>query len=137
MTRVNTIPPKYLCDKHLVAEYREILRVVGLSEKSASRDIPKEYRLGSGHIIFFYNKIGYIKNRFNLLRQEMLNRKMNPTMECENASPDWFPKQRDHIINIERLILRTPKSGKYYRKEMSRQDYIQILSECLIILENN
>ena len=63
MTRINCIEPKYLKDKHLVAEYRELPRVFGLIEKAIERgENPKapkfnrSYIMGKGHLHFFYNK---------------------------------------------------------------------------------
>lgn len=79
MTRINVIPVQDLSDQHLIAEYREIMRLPGSLKKSLSRrskpfsksEIPTKYTLGKGHVKFFYNKFGYLKNRFYNLLQEM------------------------------------------------------------------
>jgi deoxyribonuclease (pyrimidine dimer) len=61
MTRVNVIPVQELTKQHLVAEYREIMRVPGALKKSLQRkkpfcnsEIPENYVLGKGHVKFFY-----------------------------------------------------------------------------------
>lgn len=96
MTRINaTIPPSALCDQHLVAEYREILRTIALATKKHVNEdrLPREFTLGAGHVLFFYNKLKYIHNRFDLLREELLRRDYALTME-------WNP---DKIIGHEYL----------------------------------
>ena len=50
MTRINTIPPQELCDKHLMAEIREIARIPNTIKtgKAIIANIPDTFRLGSG-----------------------------------------------------------------------------------------
>ena len=57
MTRINTIPPQELCDKHLMAEIREITRIPNTIKtgKAIIANIPDTFRLGSGHVKFFYD----------------------------------------------------------------------------------
>lgn len=78
MTRINLIDPKDLIRQHLVAEYRELPRVFGLvyaqQEKGKTpKDIaiPPTYRLGTGHVTFFYDKLLFLRKRFGLLVDEM------------------------------------------------------------------
>jgi hypothetical protein len=61
MTRINVVPPSELCDKHLLAEYRELPRVFKLARPDA--DIPAVYVLGTGHVTFFYNKLAFLAKR--------------------------------------------------------------------------
>ena len=78
MTRINVVPVEELTDKHLLAEYRELPRVSALAARSKMTDwakIPKDYTLGTGHVKFFYNKGGFLKNRFeNQIVPEMQRR---------------------------------------------------------------
>jgi len=61
MTRINLIDPSVLHSKHLVAEYREIVRVFALARKSQDemhkKKVPNEYTLGTGHV-FVREQIG-------------------------------------------------------------------------------
>ena len=60
MTRINVVPVKELTNKHLVAEYREIMRLPKNLNTSLNRkgkpfnmnEIPEDYVLGSGHVKF-------------------------------------------------------------------------------------
>jgi len=65
MTRINVVPVQELCDEHLLAEYRELPRVFRLARPCP--DAPKEYVLGAGHVKFFYDKLDYLTDRFQLL----------------------------------------------------------------------
>lgn len=87
MTRINVVDPKELSRQHLVAEYREITRLPGnlnawLNRKSKPpcfSEIPSEYKLGAGHVKFFFDKFKYLESRFEALVSEMLARGYNPT----------------------------------------------------------
>lgn len=78
MTRINIIPPSELHQKHLVSEYREIVRVFALARKAQhdmhKREQPSEYTLGKGHVIFWYDKLKFISDRYDQLCNEMHNR---------------------------------------------------------------
>ena len=78
MTRINVIPPTELHRTHLVAEYREIVRVFDLARKCQyelhKKKIPNEYTLGTGHVLFFYDKLKFISERYDNLCQEMTDR---------------------------------------------------------------
>jgi hypothetical protein len=80
MTRINCgIPVKELTNAHLLAEHREIKRIpntVG-SGKAVIKDIPPDFRLGQGHVKFFYDKLLYLKNRYIEIYNECIERKFN------------------------------------------------------------
>ncbi|MBU3923323.1 MAG: pyrimidine dimer DNA glycosylase/endonuclease V, partial [Nanoarchaeota archaeon] len=62
MVRINLINPSKLTDQHLIAEYNEILMLIGHIKKFPNiYSQPKTYTLGKGHINFFKNKIKYLK----------------------------------------------------------------------------
>ncbi len=93
MTRINLVPPSSLHYKHLVAEYREISRVYALAKSWAERGkdtkIPPEYTLGKGHVAFFYDKLGFIRDRYQQLIDEM--RRRGYTVNYPQL-PDGLPK---------------------------------------------
>ena len=71
MTRINLVAPSMLTDQHLFAEYREITRLFALVRAACDKHpasairskIPDSYRLGVGHVLFFYDKLGFIEVR--------------------------------------------------------------------------
>lgn len=62
----------------LCGEYREITRIFGLARKAQyeihKKKIPHEYVLGTNHVLFFYDKLKYITERYNSLCTEMKHR---------------------------------------------------------------
>lgn len=120
MTRINIIPVEALTGQHLVAEYRELPRVFALAHKAslsskpfANRQ-PKEYTLGTGHVLFFYDKLLFLANRHKQLVNEMLARGYKPTLQdClmqqwQGVMPigywqDYEPTNEAIKINIERI----------------------------------
>lgn len=134
MTRINaTIPPKKLCDQHLLGEYKEILRVNALAVKSSLRgdkNNPKDFTLGTGHVKFFFNKLGYICDRFQSLKNEMELRGYKTNIEYER--PDvphlfnkWSGTEVANRIVVERILERasTMKKLTYYGESMSVNEY--------------
>lgn len=81
MTRINLVDPSELSRSHLVSEYREIVRVFALARKQQYNmhrvKQPSEYTLGTGHVLFFYDKLGFISERYDALCNEMINRGYN------------------------------------------------------------
>lgn len=126
MTRINVVPVQELTSKHLVAEYREIVRVFALVRKAQStgltisnfhkmRKVPPDYTLGTGHVTFFYNKLGYVLKRYHSLIEEMRNREYNPNPISDselqlNINSSWFgdyiPTRNAIEINRQRIQLR-------------------------------
>ena len=80
MTRINVgINPKELTDKHLIAEHREIKRIPNCIAKGKynMEGIPNTFKLGAGHVKFFYNKLLYLKLRYKKLYKECKKRGFN------------------------------------------------------------
>ena len=118
MTRINVIPPAELCDKHLLAEYRELPRVFRLAR--ACPDAPKEYTLGRGHVMFFYDKLAYLTKRFDQLVGEMITRGWHPKFLEVPAWVydlpyelwgDYIPTSADITINRARISERLRNRG--------------------------
>jgi deoxyribonuclease (pyrimidine dimer) len=113
MTRINIgIDPQRLTDRHLLAEHREIKRIPNAIRhgKAVVKDIPQSFTLGKGHVRFFYNKLGYLLERYKDIRQECIRRKFNIT-DYESAWQDipaelmqnYIPTQKDIEIIMSRL----------------------------------
>jgi hypothetical protein len=119
MTRINCIDPDLLNDKHLVAEYRELPRIFALIRAAQKRGElptdsrnPKDYRLGTGHVRFFYNKAGYLQKRQQSLVAECIKRGFNiqytETSHLldginEEWRGDWTPTEENQATNIARI----------------------------------
>ena len=146
MTRINAhIPPAKLCDQHLVAEYREILRTNALAIKRARKEgksmlknIQQSFTLGGGHVTFFYDKLKYIHLRFDSLRSEMINRGMNATIEWrldELSEFQWLYNDwpEDFLANqliVTRILerARTMKKISHTSKNIDYETYFNILT---------
>lgn len=129
MTRINCVPVQELCNKHLFAEFREMPRLVANLNQSLNRkskpfsmsEIPSQYKLGSGHVKFFYDKFAYLNNRYNDLKNELLLRGFN--ISSYNALHfksvpsiyfnDWKPTERDMELNRARIKERMPVNAKW------------------------
>jgi deoxyribonuclease (pyrimidine dimer) len=122
MVRINLFEPRKLSDQHLVAEYDEILMLLGYVRKYPKLGkIPEKYCLGKGHMLFFKNKLQYLKMRHELLKKEMRNRGFatNVTIDLsEFPKPlinDWKPSLEDKKIIKARIIDRLKKRPGFYR----------------------
>lgn len=130
MTRVNTIDPSDLTDQWLIAEWRELPRIVNELEKHPTRfnagKIPTNFTLGAGHVTFFRDKLLYLAKRHRELKREMRKRGitfnhkirvelhyLNPALK-RVACNDWTPSEADHAILIDRLCERFDLRKKAY-----------------------
>lgn len=125
MTRINVVNPSELSRQHLIAEYREITRLPGnlntwLNRKSKPHsfdEIPAEYKLGTGHVKFFFNKFQYLEKRFESIIEEMLCRGYNPNFTDSSIFKrvdslyynDYTPTVEAIEINRKRIEERTNK----------------------------
>jgi deoxyribonuclease (pyrimidine dimer) len=122
MVRINLIEPRYLSDQHLVAEYNEILMLVGCVKKNQNiKYQPLNYCLGKGHILFFKNKLKYLEERFKKIKKEMKFRgfKTNKNIEIksfnEKLKKNWKPLKKDKEIIKRRIIEKIKLKPDYYR----------------------
>ena len=135
MTRINVVPVDELTDNFLRAEYWELPRIFVLArkhfdagKKPEDLDIPDSYRLGEGHMRFFYDKLMYLCTRHYLLGIEMLKRGLDPQIDPGalpiNLVPminrEWWknfaPNMQDIQINRDRLQYRRRYEGGAYSK---------------------
>ena len=123
MTRVNVVPVESLTLSHLISEWREVPRIFSLAYKASQSSKPwtdkqpKSYTLGSGHCLWFYDKLGFLAKRHAALTAEMLSRGYKPKhTEClrkqwESKLPkaywkDYEPTEDAVKINTERIAKR-------------------------------
>ncbi len=138
MVRINLINPKNLSDQHLIAEYNEILMLLGYVKKYPHIDnIPEEYCLGKGHIKFFKNKLKYLKNRFDLIKKEMLKRGFSSNKKIDLKEFDkefngnWKPCKKDKEIIKKRLIEKIklkPKFYTYFGEHRTEKFFIELIN---------
>lgn len=140
MTRVNVVDPGVLTDQHLLAEYREIPRVITASNQHKATHAthipagqPNHYVLGAGHMKFFYNKQMYIWQRHQELVDEMIRRGFKTNIELEKPMGtfvDWEPDSAAWLLNAQRLVVRIEEAKSnpmYYRKEIDRADAVAMI----------
>ena len=129
MTRINTINVKDLTDKHLLSEFRELPRLGSYIKRSLEKhngdykkvelEIPSEYKMGTGHVKFFYNKIGYAYRRYLELYVECKTRGFKVEFRdwlwwIKERVPkhwvkDWTPDDQALITNMNRILERLRK----------------------------
>lgn len=141
--RINCIPVELLSDQHLKAEYLEIYAMMFtyyrrsvLERKTIFNDneIPSKYCLGAGHAKFFYNKMKYVYERWNLVKNECINRGYNLTLEDLDYSQvklehycTWSPSYDDKLLNLERILNRIYKKIIIQNKPVFYKYYGKIL----------
>jgi len=113
MTRISaTIMPAELCDQMLIAEHREIVRIPNTikSGKAKVENIPTSFRLGTGHVKFFYNKLAYLHARYHKLYNECVLRGFNVSNfhEAFNDVPlelynNWVPDNKVRPLLVDRI----------------------------------
>jgi deoxyribonuclease (pyrimidine dimer) len=138
MTRINSnVDPKQLMDQHLMAEYRELPMVLASlrrslktqSEREVLKKIPPKFTLNKGHVLFFYNKLTFLRNRYDRLVSELHNRGYNLDQGRVldlNGIPstffnDWSATPTDDAVLEQRIkekIAMKPSWYKYYGKSV-------------------
>lgn len=131
MTRINMVPPEELTDQHLMREYQELPRVLALVKKSQEKGkLPKDlkiaekYVLGKGHVLFFYNKLTFLKKRQEQLVKELLKRgyniKFTEGLDLSSFGPVWLEDYSPTIEDIElsrtRINEKIAMKPEWYRK---------------------
>ncbi len=121
MTRINCVPVDKLIRQHLIAEYRELPRVFGAvynmlqAGKSKAHDPNEPYKLGKGHVLFFYTRLKYLSDRHHELVNEMLSRGYVPAhnkplwytwaeLIPQEYWNDWTPTIHDQAVNWQRIV---------------------------------
>lgn len=133
MTRVNVLDPELLTDQHLFAEYREITRIFALVKQACDKysheqivaKIPPTYRMSTGHVLFFYDKLDFIEKRYFALKNELIKREMNFTDKDSIVEfrgiidpifyQDFIPNSQAIAINVERLVEKIMAKPNWYK----------------------
>lgn len=113
MTRINVgYPVKKLTRQHLLSESREIKRIPNMVRTGRAKleNIPEKFKLGAGHVKFFYDKLGYLLKRYREIYKECKRRGYNVT-NYESAwydlpdalMKDYTPTQHDRKIIKQRI----------------------------------
>ena len=136
MTRINAgIKPQELSDAMLFAEYREIKRIPNKIKKGKynfSNPAPTEFRLNSGHELFFRDKILYLKKRSDSLYKECISRNINIqdySGAYNNIPPhlykDWEETPQARELLKERINSKLSKSNakvRYYKNIVEKEE---------------
>lgn len=126
MTRINLIAPALLTNKQLLAEYRELPRILNrVAAGKTYKNIPAQFTMGAGHESFFGNKLWFLHKRHIAIRKELARRReahperfKGPYVICTEAAwnqcaytqpyecKDWTPTTRDILVSMGRLVER-------------------------------
>ena len=126
MTRINLITPELLTNKQLLAEYRELPRIINrVAAGKTYKYIPAQFTMGAGHESFFGNKLWFLHKRHIAIRAELAarharhpDRFKGPYVICTKAAwhqaittqpyecKDWTPSKRDIMVSMGRLVER-------------------------------
>ena len=104
MTRINVIPVEELTDNFLLAEYFELPRMWPLIYRAIQKDdrqIPEAYRLGSGHLRFFYNKFRWLDRRHAQLWAEGHRRALSLQKE---PGIEIFPSDIEELLKAAEMM---------------------------------
>lgn len=124
MTRINVIPVWELSDQHLLAEYRELPRV--LKQNISTVGAKSYYHLGPGHMKWGRRHWHFCLNRFRDICKHMPLRGFFPKFNPENLLPllkdiaaqypdgDYEVNSRDIQINRERILERYRAHPDHY-----------------------
>lgn len=132
MTRINAgLLPSSLMDQHLMAEYRELPMIPAALKRSLKtksidqvlRTIPSSFVLGSGHVTFFYDKLEYLRSRYNDLVAELVfrgynldsNRPHNLDGLPKEFYGDWYPSPKENSLALARIDQRIGERPDWYR----------------------
>ena len=150
MTRINTVDVSVLSNLHCLKEYQELPRVIThvrkLLEKGKpfpKNKIPTKYKLGSGHVTFFYDKLEYIMDRLADLYNELeTNRGYNMDYDkfssiissaqdvydaTKNYQISWKPDHEAQYLNMARLVMRSEYQSdkeeiiRYLKEDMKKE----------------
>ena len=123
MTRINLVPPAELCDQHLLAEHRELTRIPNAVAKGKFhlQGQPADYKLGSGHVRFFFDKLAFLLQRYDALHAACRARGFKvqyiwpaDTLPADPALwRDYQPSAAALAINRARIAERMPARARF------------------------
>ena len=126
MIKINVISVEYLSDQWLLAEYRELPRVI--KQNISINDAPTEYCLGRGHVKWAKKHSRWLMRRYLDITWELQFRGFNTkypfyklyekyeteyyTKECDNF---YKVSKHDIEINQTRLIEKYKLNPSFYK----------------------
>ena len=125
MTRINVVPVEWLSDQWLLAEYRELPRII--KQKISVLSAPKKYCLGKGHMKWAKYHSRWVMRRYLEITWELQNRgfktnfpfyKLFEVWEGKNNRDNdrWYDiKEEDIELNKSRLIEKYKLKPEFYR----------------------
>lgn len=125
MTRINVVPVLELADQWLLAEYRELPRVI-LQQHIYIGDAPEKYCLGKGHVKWAILHANYCLWRYYNICEEMKFRGFKVNYSYENLdkyaednqirlySKNYMPDKEDIELNRQRLLEKYNQKPKFY-----------------------
>ena len=120
MTRINIVPVQELSDQWLIAEYKELPRVI--KQDIDISDAPVRYKLGLGHVKWCKKHACWTMARYFEICDEMKYRGFKVNYPAEKLYDLWdgkgdvyFTTLRDVIRNIERLKAKYKLKPDFYK----------------------
>ena len=120
MTRINVgVDPSELNTKMLIAEHREIKRIPNCVRSGRFSMVaqPKEFTLNTGHVKFFYDKLGYLRIRYESIYAECQRRNFDVQYYGESFNGiaekymgNYIPTERDRKLILARIALRMKRT---------------------------
>ena len=98
----------------------------GSTPSDILKRIPDKFTLGAGHVTFFYDKMVYLRIRYDYLLDELLSRGFNLENRGDftpylNDIPDeflisfWIPSDADILISKTRIEEKIAMKPNWYR----------------------
>lgn len=130
MTRINLVPVTELSDQHLLAEYRELPRV--LKQNINTKDAPTLYKLGSGHVKWAKRYSKFVYYRFYELVDEMQYRGFKTTFteipkSLVGTGLDYTASLDDLLVSTYRLVTKYREKPSFYRwTKRNKPNYMKL-----------
>lgn len=125
MTRINLVPVEELSDQHLIAEYRELPRVI--KQDINIKDAPERFTLGKGHMKWAKKHSLFTLNRYMQLCDEMEYRGFKVRYDSDKLYRIWLREgspETDNFYNVDgydmlisrkRLVEKYKEKPKFYK----------------------
>lgn len=136
MTRINLIPVGELSDQHLLAEYRELPRIIK-QEHIYIGDASDKYVLGKGHVKWAVKHGTFCLTRYYYICEEMKYRgfkvnypyedlaKIADGKQIDMYSKMYLPNEGDIKISRDRIIEKLKQKPDWYKwTNRDKPDYI-------------
>jgi deoxyribonuclease (pyrimidine dimer) len=138
MTRINLIPTKELSDQHLLAEYRELPRVIK-QEHIYIGDAPDKYVLGKGHVKWAVKHGNFCLSRYYYICEEMKYRGFKVNYPYEDLakiaedkqislySKTYFPTEDDIELSRNRIKEKLNMKLSWYKwSNRDKPNYVKL-----------